>query len=119
MQDLRKSIFSGIVGVGILAAAGFAAASYFIPDTVRTVIIGTEVYGDRDLVLTEAGTFQNTAAWYRLKVRTSKLQRKIGALKGKKVDIKKYGWRVGPYRAGNLAELAWYENIVGVEEVKE
>ena len=114
MSELVKKIRNWAIGVGIAAAVATAGYSYFVPDTVRTKVNETQVkrYSDHDkyLVFTDAGVFENTDAWYRLKFRSSDLQGQLMKLKGKEVDITKYGWRFGP--------LSWYENIVGVEEVK-
>lgn len=114
MSELVKKIKDWTIRVGIAAAVITAGYSYFVPDTVRTKINETIVkrYDDADkyLVFTDADVFENTDAWYRLKFRSSDIQAQLMKSKGKELDITKYGWRFG--------FLSWYENIVGVQEVK-
>ncbi|RJQ20006.1 MAG: DUF1523 family protein [Nitrospiraceae bacterium] len=113
-ETLKKIKRSFLITAGIvlvIAAAGFY--SYFIADTVETVINDTEVkrYNGNDtyLVFTDYGVLQNTDARYRFKFNSSDIQNTCIRLKGKKAEIKKYGWRIRP--------LSWYENIVAVEEI--
>ncbi|MBI2668156.1 DUF1523 family protein [Candidatus Woesearchaeota archaeon] len=107
------TLLQKIVGIGV--GLGFLALgnSYFIPDSVVTRVIETQVkrYDDYDkyLVFTDAEVFENTDAWYRLKFRTSNLQAELMKLKGKCVEIDKYGWRIPAFSV--------YENIVGVKGV--
>ena len=115
MSDTFKKIKRAflISSVIILVIAAVGCYSYFVADTVETVINDTEVkrYAGNDiyLVFTDYGVLQNTDARYRVKFNSSDIQNKCIRLKGKKVEIKKYGWRITP--------LSWYENIVAVEEV--
>ena len=112
MSTLVEKLIVLTVGTGIIAALGLPTYSYVISDTVRTKINGTEVkrYGDNNhdkyLIFTDAGTFENTDAWYRGKFTSSDLQGELVKLKEKEADITKYGWRFGPF--------SWYENIVDV-----
>lgn len=110
----KENIGCGLLLSGLLLGAGAVGKSYFVTDFVVTRINETQVKryedGDKYLVFTDHGVFENTDAWYRGKFRSSDLQGQIMKLKGKKVKIEKYGWRSGP--------LSWYENIVGVKEVK-
>jgi hypothetical protein len=114
MSELIKKIRNWGVVVGISAAIAVTGYSYFIPDTIRTKVIETQVkrYDNHDkyLVFTDDGVFENTDARYRFKFRSSDLQGKLMKLRGKDVDITKYGWRFGP--------TSLYENIVAVDEVK-
>lgn len=103
-----------LVVLGLMTASLYPTCSYLREDSVVTRINETVVkrYGDEDkyLIFTDAGVFENTDAWYRLKFRSSDLQAKIMELKGEEVEITKYGWRFPPF--------SWYENIIAVEEVK-
>ena len=106
-----------VVGCSVVAAATLifgGGYSYFPTDTATTRINETTVkrYDKKDvyLVFTDAGVFENTDAWYRLKFNSSDIQNEITKLKGKEVEITKYGCRFRPF--------SWYENIVGVKEVK-
>ena len=114
-DKIKRIVAVGAVAGAVIGAVGVPAYSYFVSDSVETKIIDTEIkrYDGRDkyLVFTDDGVFENTDAWYRGKFASSDIQRDCMKLKGKKAVIKKYGWRV-PLTSS-------YENIVGVEEVKE
>ncbi|MBI5056392.1 MAG: DUF1523 family protein [Nitrospirae bacterium] len=115
MNDTLKIIKrSFLISTGIvLVIAAIGCYSYFVADKVETVINDTEVkrYDGNDiyLVFTDYGVLQNTDARYRVKFNSSDIQNTCIRLKGKKAEIKKYGWRIRP--------LSWYENIVAVEEI--
>ncbi len=113
MSELVKKIRNWTIGIAILGAIIIPAYSYYASDTVRTVINETQVkrHGNSDkyLVFTNDDVFENVDAWYRFKFRSSDLQSKCMRLKGKEVEITKYGWRFGP--------LSWYENIVDIKEI--
>ena len=98
-----------VVG-GLVVGAGAVGKSYFSADTIETTIKTTDIKrsGDSDkyLIFTEDGVFQNTDAWHRLKFSSSDLQNEIKDNVGKRVEIKKYGWRFGPF--------SMYENIVDI-----
>lgn len=115
MSELVTKIRNWAIGVGIAAAVATAGYSYFIPDTIRTKINDTQVKryyysDDKYLIFTDDGVFENTDAWYRLKFRTSDMQGRLMKLKGREVEITKYGWRNGLF--------SWYENIVDVNEIQ-
>lgn len=119
MPNILKK-FKTVMGIGAIAAAILVPSilighSYFVSDTVVTKINGTEVkrYEKSDvyLVFTDAGVFQNSDAWYRLKWNSSDLQNRVLKLKDKQVAIQKYGWRMPFFSA--------YENIVDIKEVKD
>ncbi len=89
-----------------------ALYSYFIPDTVQTKITDaqmTKVDG-RFMIATEYRPLVNEDAKYRLKFDSGTVQNEAIRLRGKKVIIKKYGWR--------MALFSLYENVVTIEEVK-
>jgi hypothetical protein len=113
MSNIVTKIRNWSIGLGLTAIVACAGDSYFISDTVRTHIIDTGVkrYGDKEiyLVYTDAGVFKNTDALFRGKTKSSDMQGELMKLKGKEVDIEKYGWRIGI--------LSAYENVVGVKEV--
>jgi hypothetical protein len=86
--------------------------SYFIADTIQTRITDaqmTKVDG-RFMIATEYRPFVNEDVWYRFKFDSGSVQNDAIRLKGKVVNIKKYGWRVPIYSR--------YENVVKIEEVK-
>ncbi len=109
VKTVRNLFIAGVVGISALAIGD----SYFIPDSVVTVINDTQTkrYGKHDtyLVFTDDGVFKNTDAWYRLKFSSSDLQGRLMKLKGKKVEISKYGWRMPIFSS--------YENILEIKEV--
>ena len=89
-----------------------ALYSYFIPDTVQTRITDaqmTKVDG-RFMIATEYRPLVNEDAKYRLKFDSGTVQNEAIRLKGKKVIIKKYGWRIPIF--------SMYENVVKIEAVK-
>jgi hypothetical protein len=93
---------------------GCAAAlySYFIADTVETRITDaqmTKVDG-RFMIATEYRPFVNFDAKYRFKFDSGTVQNEAIRLKGKKVRIRKYGWR--------MPIFSMYENVVKIEETK-
>lgn len=119
MKDFTRRIKEG---AGCLLVAGVVGAvtllpaySYFVSDTITTTINGTDVkrYSSKDkyLIFTDAGTFENTDAWYRFKFRSSDIQGQAKKLTGRKVNISRYGWR-NPLSSS-------YPNVVGITEFKE
>lgn len=104
-----------VAAVGLVGLLGTCSYSRFISDTITTRVVDTTVkrYGDKDkyLIMTEDGTFENTDAWYRWKWDSSDVQGKASANKGKRVEIEKYGWRLG--------FMSWYENVVGIQPIAE
>ncbi len=110
VKKIRNAFIVGLAGV----SAFIAGYNYFVPDIITTTINETQVkkYNNKDkyLIFTENGVFENTDAFYRLKFKSSDLQNKIMKLKGKKVEIEKYGWRYGIF--------SMYENIVGINEAE-
>jgi len=109
MVDLGNKLKIAAAGLGIVGMLG--GYSYFVSDTVDTVITETEVKRkngkDNYLVFTEGEVYENVDAWYRFKFSSSDVQNDCMKLKGKEVEIAKYGWRFSP--------LSWYENIVDVK----
>ncbi|HXZ38572.1 MAG TPA: DUF1523 family protein [Thermodesulfobacteriota bacterium] len=86
--------------------------SYFVADTVQTIITDaqmTKVDG-KYMIATEYRPFVNYDAWYRFKFDSGTIQNQAVRLRGKTVKIKKYGWRI-PF-------FSEYENVVKIEEVK-
>jgi hypothetical protein len=112
-MSLVKKIRNWAIGIGIATVIATPVYSFYFPDTIRTKINETQVkrYHNKDkyLIFTDSGVFENTDAWYRLKFRSSNLQAELMKLKGKEVEIKKYGWRI-PIISG-------YENILKVKEI--
>jgi hypothetical protein len=110
----KKSIFVLVVVLGliVLIFASFVK-SYFWCDMVVTKVTDaqmTKVDG-RFMIATEYGPLQNHDAWYRWKFNSGTIQNEAIKLKGKTVQIEKYGWRVSLFSA--------YENVRTIKEVKE
>lgn len=116
-ENLGTIVKGGLAGLALVGGLGALGYSYFVPDTIETTVVGTEVkrYNDRDkyLVFTEDGVFENTDCWYRLKFRSSDLQAELMALDeaDAKVEITKYGWRIPLFSK--------YENIIKVKPAGE
>ncbi len=108
MKRLKiKAILTGIV-VCILTIL----YSYFVADTITTKITDaqmTKVDG-RFMIATEDRPFVNFDAKYRFKFYSGTVQNDAIRMKGKTVEIKKYGWR--------MPLFSMYENIVKLEEVE-
>lgn len=88
-----------------------ALYSYFIADSVITKITDaqmTKVDG-RYMIATEYRPFVNYDAKYRLKFDSGSVQNEAIRLKGKKVKIIKYGWRI--------PLISLYENVVKIAEI--
>jgi len=103
-----------VMAVLIAIAACFLLIlySYFVADTVQTIITDaqmTKVDG-KYMIATEYRPFVNYDAWYRFKFDSGTIQNQAVRLRGKTVKIKKYGWRI-PF-------FSEYENVVKIEEVK-
>ena len=98
--------------IGIAVFILLTLYSYFVGDWVETKITDaqmTKVDG-RYMIATEYRPLVNYDAWYRFKFDSGTVQNEAVRLKGKRVKIKKYGWRV-PF-------FSEYENVVKIEEVK-
>jgi len=99
-----------LIGIGVVIV--MILYSYFVADTVRTVVTDaqmTKVDG-RFMIATEYRPFVNYDATYRFKVDSGTVQNDAIRLKGQAVKIKKYGWRI--------PLLSRYENVVSIKEVK-
>jgi hypothetical protein len=99
-----------LIGIGVVIV--MILYSYFVADTVRTVVTDaqmTKVDG-RFMIATEYRPFVNYDARYRFKVDSGTVQNDAIRLKGRPVKIKKYGWRI--------PLLSRYENVVSIKEVK-
>jgi len=110
-EALMRFKFKAIL-VGIAVCVLTIFYSYFVADTVLTKITDaqmTKVDG-RFMIATEDRPFVNFDAKYRFKFDSGTVQNEAVRLKGKTVEIKKYGWR--------LPIFSMYENIVKIEEVK-
>jgi hypothetical protein len=109
-QRMGRRARNTLVGVSLVGSIGIPTWNYFATDTVQARIneIQTKRYddGDKYIIMTTAGVFENTDAWYRLKFNSSDVQNEAGSLRGKEVEIRKYGWRVRPF--------SWYENVVEI-----
>ena len=114
MTNLKEKIVTSLVAGSIGIGALTTMYSYFVPDTVQATIVDTQVKryynADKYLIFTDNGVFENTDAWYRFKFSSSDMQTEAMQLKGKQVEIEKYGWRNGLF--------SWYENVVDMKEIK-
>jgi hypothetical protein len=102
-----------IILFGIATCILLVMYSYFVADTVVTRITDaqmTKVDG-KFMIATEYRPFVNYDAKYRFKFNSGTVQNDAIKLRGKKVKIKKYGWR--------MPIFSMYENVVKIEEVKE
>jgi len=102
-----------VILLGIVTCMLLVLYSYFIADRVVTRITDaqmTKVDG-KFMIATEFRPFVNYDAKYRLKFNSGTVQNDAIKLRGKKVKIKKYGWR--------MPIFSMYENVVKIEEVKE
>jgi len=112
MAEFQKRLKVKAILIGIVVCILTVLYSYFVADTVVTKITDaqmTKVDG-RFMVATEDRPFVNFDAKYRFKFDSGTVQNDAIKLKGKKVEIKKYGWR--------MPIFSMYENIVKIEEVK-
>ena len=112
MIDFLKSLKVRMVLAGMIVAVLTVLWSYFIPDTVVTRITDaqmTKVDG-RFMIATEDRPLVNEDAKYRFKFDSGNIQNDAIRLRGKVVNIKKYGWR--------MPVFSLYENVVKIEEVK-
>ena len=112
MTEVLKRFKFKAVLIGIVLCVLTILYSYFVADTITTRITDaqmTKVDG-RFMIATEDRPFVNFDAKYRFKFDSGTVQNDAIKLKGKKVEIKKYGWRVPIF--------SMYENIVKIEEVK-
>jgi hypothetical protein len=102
-----------IILLGIAACILLVMYSYFVADTVVTRITDAQMVkvDGKFMIATEYRPFVNYDAKYRLKFNSGTVQNDAIKLRGKKVKIKKYGWR--------LPIFSMYENVVKIEEVKE
>ncbi len=97
--------------LAIVTGAVLALYSYFIADAVETRITDaqmTKVDG-KFMIATEYRPFVNYDAKYRLKFDSGTVQNEAIRLKGKKVKIIKYGWRI--------PLISLYENVVKIAEI--
>jgi hypothetical protein len=109
----RKAAVITLLG-GIGAGIFGGCYDYYGSRKVTTMINGTEVkrYNNKDkyLIFTDAGTFEDTDTWIRLKFNSSDVYGEAKKLTGKQAEIKCYGWR-SPF-------MSWYPNVITLNEVK-
>lgn len=112
MAELINKLKIKLILLALCAAVILPVYSYFVADTVETRITDaqmTKVDG-RFMIATEERPYVNEDAKYRFKFDAGTLQNEAIRLKGKRVLIRKYGWRI--------TVLSMYENFVKIEEVK-
>ena len=112
-----KSLFAGILLLGIVGACSANAVSHLDREAYTATVVDKQVkrYGksDKYLIYTKlqdgkTRVFENTDSILEGKVNSSDLWADIE--KGKTYELKTYGWRV--------PLLSSYENIIGIEEKK-
>jgi len=108
---LKSAKFKGIVAT-VLVLVLVPLYSYFISDTVVTTITDAQMtmVDGKFMIATEYRPLANYDAKYRFKFDSGNIQNEAIRLKGKRVKIWKYGWRI--------PILSMYENVVKIEEVK-
>ncbi len=103
----------------VIAALALLAAmillplySYFWSDTVETVITDAQMamVDGRFMIATEYRPLANYDAKYRFKFDSGTIQNEAIRLKGKRVKIWKYGWRIPMF--------SMYENVVEIREIR-
>ncbi len=111
IEFLKSAKFKGIVAVVLLCIV-VPLYSYFISDTVVTTITDAQMamVDGKFMIATEYRPLANFDAKYRFKFDSGNIQNEAIRLKGKKVKIWKYGWRIPMF--------SMYENVVKIEEVK-
>ena len=108
IRKLKLRLILLAICAGILALL----YSYFVADWVETRITDaqmTKVDG-RFMIATEERPYVNEDAKFRCKFNSGTVQNDAIRLRGKKVRIKKYGWRIPIF--------SMYENVVAVEEAR-
>lgn len=112
MTGLLTKISSGVGSLILVGALGLAGYSYFSTDKVKTKITDaqmTQIDGSF-MIATDYRPFVNEDAWYRFKFNSGTVQNDAIRLKGKNVEIAKYGWR-NPL-------FSMYENITDIKEIE-
>ncbi len=112
MANFFKGFKIWLLMVVIVGSVALVLYSYFVADTVVTTINDaqmTKVNG-KFMIATDYRPFVNYDAKYRFKFDSGTVQNDAIKLRGKKVKIKKYGWRIPVF--------SMYENLVSIEEVK-
>jgi len=111
MSGFFRGISVKITLFAMLAFLGLILYSYFISDTVVTTITDAQMakVDGRFMIATEYRPLVNYDARYRLKFNSGSIQNEAIRLRGKKVKIKKYGWR--------LPLFSLYENVLKIEEI--
>lgn len=111
VEFFKSAKFKGIVAT-ILVVILVPLYSYFVSDTVVTTITDAQMtmVDGKFMIATEYKPLVNSDAKYRFKFDSGTIQNEAIRLKGKRVKIWKYGWRI--------PILSMYENVVKIEEVK-
>ena len=112
MQKSSTGLKVKAVLVSIAVIILLVLYSYFIPDTIRTRITDaqlTKVDG-YFMIATDYRPLVNHDAKYRFKFDSGSVQNEAIRLKGKEVNIRKYGWRI--------PILSMYENVVSIKQIE-
>ncbi len=112
MAEVLKRLRLKAIFIGMMFCILTVLYSYFVADTITTRITDaqmTKVDG-RFMIATEDRPFVNYDAKYRFKFDSGTVQNDAIRLKGRTVEVRKYGWRI--------PIISMYENIVRIKEVK-
>ncbi len=112
MAEVLKRLRLKAIFIGMMFCILTVLYSYFVADTITTRITDaqmTKVDG-RFMIATEDRPFVNYDAKYRFKFDSGTVQNDAIRLKGRTVEVRKYGWRISIF--------SMYENIVRIKEVK-
>lgn len=112
MAEWFKTVKIRVILIGVVVCILLILYSYFVADTIVTRITDaqmTKVDG-MYMIATEYRPFVNYDAKYRFKFDSGTVQNDAIKLRGKMVNLKKYGWRI--------AIFSMYENVVKIEEKK-
>ena len=112
MAESLKFMKTKAVLLGIAVCILTVLYSYFVADTITTRITDAQMMkvDGKFMIATEDRPFVNYDAKYRFKFNSGTIQNDAIKLRGKLVNIKKYGWRIPIF--------SQYENVVKIEEVK-
>ena len=112
MAEILKRMKIKAVLIGIAVCIMAVLYSYFVADTITTRITDAQMMkvDGKFMIATEDRPFVNYDAKYRFKFNSGTVQNDAIKLRGKLVQIKKYGWRIPLF--------SQYENVVKIEEAK-
>lgn len=113
MENFFRSTKFKIILAAVVLMIITPLYSYFVTDTIVTRITDAQMtmVDGKFMIATEDRPFVNDDAVYRFKFESGNIQNEAVRLKGKRVRIWKYGWRIPMF--------SLYENVVKIREEKE